>query len=72
PHRGRRGERLWNGAGIGQVLLDAQGRPRAIFQHNADGSAATRFVRPAELRQAATPVEAGELETTRLRRSKVE
>jgi hypothetical protein len=72
PHRGRRGERLWNGAGIGQVLLDAQGRPRAIFQHNADGSAATRFVRSAELRQAAAPVEAGELETTRLRRSKVE
>lgn len=71
PHRGRRGERLWNGAGIGQVLLDAQGRPRAIFQHNADGSAPTRFVRSAELRPIVAATEAGTVETTRLRRSKM-
>ncbi|SEJ35783.1 hypothetical protein SAMN04244572_03665 [Azotobacter beijerinckii] len=68
PHRGRRGERLWNGAGIGQVLLDALGRPTAILQHNADGSAPTRFVRPAELRRAAAPAETGDAELARLRR----
>ncbi len=72
PHRGRRGERLWNGAGIGQVLLDAQGRPRGIFQHNADGSAPTRFVRSAELQQASEQAESGIAESARLRRSKLE
>ncbi|VFR86975.1 FIG00953737: hypothetical protein [plant metagenome] len=44
PDRARAGERLWNGAGIGQVWLDAQGRPSRIVQHNADGSPATCFV----------------------------
>ncbi|APQ10886.1 hypothetical protein BJP27_04970 [Pseudomonas oryzihabitans] len=44
PDRRDAGERLWNGAGIGQVLLDAEGRPAVIRQHNADGSPATEFV----------------------------
>lgn len=44
PDRRDAGERLWNGAGIGQVLLDADGRPAVIRQHNADGSPATEFV----------------------------
>lgn len=43
PSRSPRGERLWNGAGLGQVHLDAQGRPRTIRQLNADGSEPTRF-----------------------------
>ncbi|MEH3023432.1 MAG: alkaline phosphatase family protein [Pseudomonas oryzihabitans] len=48
PDRRDAGERLWNGAGIGQVLLDGEGRPAVIRQHNADGSVATEFVeRPA-------------------------
>jgi len=48
PDRREAGERLWNGAGIGQVLLDEEGRPAVIRQHNADGSPATEFVeRPA-------------------------
>lgn len=44
PSRSQRGERLWNGAGIGQVLLDGRGRPREVLQLNADGSEPTRFV----------------------------
>ncbi|WP_145009081.1 alkaline phosphatase family protein [Pseudomonas oryzihabitans] len=44
PDRRDAGERLWNGAGIGQVLLDEEGRPAVIRQHNADGSPATAFV----------------------------
>lgn len=48
PDRREAGERLWNGAGIGQVLLDKEGRPAVIRQHNANGSPATEFVeRPA-------------------------
>lgn len=43
PSRSPRGERLWNGAGLGQVHLDAQGQPRTIRQLNADGSEPTRF-----------------------------
>ncbi|WP_460425881.1 alkaline phosphatase D family protein [Azotobacter armeniacus] len=72
PHRGRRGERLWNGAGIGQVLLDELGRPSAILQHNADGSAPIRFVRPAELHRAAASTGAGEAEFAKLRRGEAE
>lgn len=44
PDRRRSGERVWNGAGIGQVFLDEHGRPVHILQHNADGSASTRFL----------------------------
>ena len=43
PSRSPRGERLWNGAGLGQVRLDEQGRPSEIGQLNADGSAPARF-----------------------------
>lgn len=43
PSRSQRGERLWNGAGLGQVRLDEQGRPCEIRQLNADGSAPTSF-----------------------------
>lgn len=43
PSRSPRGERLWNGAGLGQVRLDEQGRPSEIRQLNADGSEPTRF-----------------------------
>ncbi|MCD0503174.1 alkaline phosphatase D family protein [Bordetella petrii] len=44
PDRRRSGERLWNGAGIGQVFLDGHGRPARIMQHNADGSPSTQFL----------------------------
>lgn len=46
PDRRRSGERLWNGAGIGQVWLDTQGRPTRILQHNANGEPATQFLTP--------------------------
>lgn len=46
PDQRRQGERVWNGAGIGQVWLDAQGRPVRIVQHNADGRPSTRFLAP--------------------------
>ena len=39
PDRSQAGERLWNGSGIGLLVLDEQGRPREIIQLNADGSA---------------------------------
>lgn len=44
PSRSKAGERLWNGAGLGQVLFNAQGQPRAIYQLNADGSPRVAFV----------------------------
>ncbi|MBQ5946891.1 alkaline phosphatase D family protein [Massilia sp. ST3] len=46
PEWRQHGERVWNGAGIGQVWLDAQGRPVRIVQHNADGRPSTRFLAP--------------------------
>ena len=46
PDQRQHGERLWNGAGIGQILLDAQGRPARILQHNADGRPSTKFLAP--------------------------
>ncbi|MCD2514996.1 alkaline phosphatase family protein [Massilia sp. G4R7] len=46
PDTRRHGERVWNGAGIGQVWLDPQGRPLRIVQHNADGRPSTRFLAP--------------------------
>ena len=42
PERASKGERLWNRAGIGQVLLDDQGAPREVTQLDADGCD-TRF-----------------------------
>jgi hypothetical protein len=54
PDQRTRGERLWNGAGIGQVWLDAHGRPRRIVQHNADGRPSTEFLVP-DGADAATP-----------------
>lgn len=46
PDRRQRGERVWNGSGIGQIHLDAQGRPARILQHNADGQPTTQFLAP--------------------------
>ena len=57
PEWRQRGERVWNGAGIGQVWLDALGRPVRIVQHNADGRPSTRFLAP---RQEAPLAEASE------------
>jgi len=54
PDQRTSGERLWNGAGIGQVWLDAHGRPRRIVQHNADGRPSTEFLVP-DGADAATP-----------------
>lgn len=51
PDRSRSGERLWNGAGLGQVFFDEQGRPRRILQLNADGSPPVAFVAEREERQ---------------------
>lgn len=42
PERASKGERLWNRAGIGQVLLDDQGAPREVMQLGAD-DCDTRF-----------------------------
>lgn len=46
PEHAKAGERLWNSAGIGQVLFNEKGQPREIYQHNADGSPRTRMVAP--------------------------
>jgi hypothetical protein len=45
PDRSKAGERLWNGSGIGLLVLDEQGRPAQIQQLNADGSAPVTFLR---------------------------
>ncbi|GGJ95913.1 alkaline phosphatase D family protein [Pseudomonas matsuisoli] len=45
PDRARSGERLWNGAGIGQLHLNDAGEPVEIIQHNADHSPSVRFHR---------------------------
>jgi len=45
PSRSKAGERLWNGAGLGQVWFDEQGRPTRVFQLSAEGSEATEFAR---------------------------
>ena len=44
PDRRNAGERLWNGSGIGLLVLDPSGRPLEIYQLNADGSAPTAFL----------------------------
>lgn len=44
PERSRAGERLWNGAGLGQVFFNEQGQPQRILQLNADGSEPVAFV----------------------------
>lgn len=44
PDRSRAGERLWNGSGIGLLVLDEQGRPQEIYQLNADGTAPVAFL----------------------------
>jgi len=44
PDRSNAGERLWNGSGIGLLVLDEQGRPREIYQLNADGTAPVAFL----------------------------
>jgi hypothetical protein len=46
PAHSEAGERLWNSAGVGQVFFDEQGRPSAIYQLNANGREATRFIEP--------------------------
>ncbi len=38
PSGRSRGERLWNQSGIGELLLDEEGRPTRIRQCNSDGS----------------------------------
>ena len=57
PDARQHGERVWNGAGIGQVWLDAQGRPVRIVQHNADGRPSTRFLAPEQDAPIATTSE---------------
>ena len=44
PDRSNAGERLWNGSGIGLLVLDEQGRPREIYQLNANGAAPVAFL----------------------------
>ncbi|MBH9342921.1 alkaline phosphatase family protein [Pseudomonas aeruginosa] len=48
PEHSQAGERLWNSAGIGQVFIDEDGRPRAVLQVNTDGAPATAFERRRE------------------------
>ncbi|WP_234035912.1 alkaline phosphatase family protein [Ectopseudomonas mendocina] len=56
PDRSRSGERLWNGAGLGQVFFDGQGRPKRIQQLNADGSGPVTFVAERESGPATAPL----------------
>ncbi len=44
PDRSQAGERLWNGSGIGLLVLDPSGKPAEIYQLNADGSQPTAFL----------------------------
>ncbi|TBU96912.1 alkaline phosphatase family protein [Phytopseudomonas dryadis] len=44
PEHSKAGERLWNAAGLGQVLFNAEGQPQRVFQLNADGSPRTEFI----------------------------
>jgi hypothetical protein len=55
PSRSKAGERLWNGAGVGQVRFDDEGRPHEILQHNADGSPSTAFVKDRDQARRRTP-----------------
>ena len=57
PDQRRSGERLWNSAGIGQIMLDAQGRPARILQHNSDGRPSTEFLAPEQPISTATVAE---------------
>ena len=57
PDQRKHGERLWNGSGIGQVWLDAKGRPERIVQHNADGRPSTQFLKLGEEKAAERAVE---------------
>lgn len=43
PSHSKAGERLWNGAGLGQVFFDEQGRPARVYQLDAGGGEATEF-----------------------------
>ncbi|EKT4478199.1 alkaline phosphatase family protein [Pseudomonas putida] len=43
PNHSKAGERLWNGAGLGQVFFDEQGRPARVYQLDAGGGEATEF-----------------------------
>ncbi|MGO3890171.1 MAG: alkaline phosphatase family protein [Paenalcaligenes sp.] len=63
PDQRKRGERVWNGSGIGQIWLDEQGRPARIVQHNADGSPATEFL-PTEI-EAQVVTDKGQVEHRR-------
>ena len=44
PKHSKAGERLWNSAGLGQVLFNTEGQPSRVFQLNADGSPRTEFI----------------------------
>ncbi|BBH47208.1 alkaline phosphatase D family protein [Pseudomonas sp. KU43P] len=44
PSHSKAGERLWNGAGLGQVFFDEQGRPVRVFQLSAKEDEPTEFV----------------------------
>jgi len=57
PDQRKHGERLWNGSGIGQVWLDAKGRPERIVQHNADGRPSTQFLKLGEEKSAEPAIE---------------
>ncbi|MBK5009300.1 alkaline phosphatase family protein [Pseudomonas sp. S60] len=45
PNRSQAGERLWNGAGLGQVFFNEHGRPARVYQLDAGGGEATEFER---------------------------
>ncbi|WP_248920822.1 alkaline phosphatase D family protein [Pseudomonas entomophila] len=45
PSHSKAGERLWNSAGLGWVFFDGEGRPKRVYQLNADGREATEFAR---------------------------
>lgn len=57
PDQRHRGERVWNGAGIGQIFLDGQGRPARILQHNANGQPSTEFLTSTDTASTTVAVE---------------
>ncbi|KPW42294.1 Uncharacterized protein ALO59_03527 [Pseudomonas amygdali pv. mellea] len=65
PEHSKAGERLWNSAGVGQVMFNEQGQPTLINQLNANGDAPTCFVEPQDSRDERSDTDRGFLESNR-------
>ncbi|CAM3030921.1 hypothetical protein BZK31_23360 [Pseudomonas floridensis] len=65
PEHSKAGERLWNSAGVGQVLFNDKGQPTLINQLNANGAPPTCFVEPDEYRDERSGMDRRFLENDR-------